>query len=185
MTLEFGEGPGAGRVRRWRPSDAAALAALADDRGTWLLLRDRFPHPYTIEHARRFISHARAAAPTTAFAIEAQGSVAGGIGLALHEDVERCSAEIGYWVGVACRGRGLATGAVRAMTAWALADLGLTRVYALPFAHNAASCRVLEKAGFQYEGRLRRSALKDGRVVDQLMYARVRDEETAAPPPRP
>jgi len=183
MNLEFGSGAGAGVVRRWRHSDAQALATLADDRGTWLMLRDRFPHPYTLEHARRFISHSRATALTTAFAIEAGGVLAGGIGLALHEDVERCAAEIGYWVGAACRGRGLATGAVRAVTGWALADLGLTRVYALPFAHNAPSCRVLEKAEFTYEGRLRRSAIKDGRVVDQLLYARVRDEPPA--PVRP
>jgi RimJ/RimL family protein N-acetyltransferase len=44
-------------------------------------------------------------------------------------------------------------------------------VYALPFAHNKASCRVLEKAGYTLECRLRRSAIKDGLIVDQLQYS--------------
>jgi RimJ/RimL family protein N-acetyltransferase len=48
----------------------------------------------------------------------------------------------------------------------------LTRLYALPFADNAASVRVLEKAGFVLEGRLHRSAIKYGQIRDQLLYAR-------------
>jgi RimJ/RimL family protein N-acetyltransferase len=54
---------------------------------------------------------------------------------------------------------------------YAIAQHGLTRVFALPYAHNQASCRVLEKAGFALEGRLRRSAIKDGQIVDQCQYA--------------
>ena len=50
---------------------------------------------------------------------------------------------------------------------------GLTRVFAVPFAWNAASCRVLEKAGYVLEGRLRKSAIKDGRITDQLQYGYV------------
>ena len=47
----------------------------------------------------------------------------------------------------------------------------LTRVFALVFASNIASCRVLEKAGFVLEARLRRSAIKAGRIVDECQYA--------------
>jgi RimJ/RimL family protein N-acetyltransferase len=70
-------------------------------------------------------------------------------------------------------GRGIATAAVRAFSAHALDAFGLTRLYALPYARNAASVRVLEKAGYVLEGRLRRSVVKDGEVLDQLLYARV------------
>ena len=81
------------------------------------------------------------------------------------------SAEIGYWLGEAFWGRGIATEAVRAVTPYAMATHSLTRVYAVPFAWNVASCRVLEKAGYVLEARLRNSAIKDGRLTDQLQYA--------------
>lgn len=47
---------------------------------------------------------------------------------------------------------------------------------AVPFACNSASVRVLERAGFRLEGRMRQSAIKDGTVVDQLVYGVLRDE---------
>ena len=57
------------------------------------------------------------------------------------------------------------------MTAYAIEQHGLTRVFALPFATNTASCRVLEKAGYSLEGVLRRSAIKDGVIRDQKLYS--------------
>jgi ribosomal-protein-alanine N-acetyltransferase len=158
-------------VRSWAEADAPAVARHADNRAIWRNLRDAFPHPYHPAHAEAFIRAARAADPETAFAIEVDGEAAGGVGLKLGTDVERVGAEIGYWLGEAFWGRGITTEAVRAVTGYAVERFGLTRVFALPFAWNDASCRVLEKAGFALEGRLRRSALKDGEVVDQLLYA--------------
>jgi RimJ/RimL family protein N-acetyltransferase len=99
------------------------------------------------------------------------GQAVGGIGFVLHGDVERVSAEIGYWIGEPFWGRGITTDAVRALTAYAIATHKLTRIYAVPFAWNAPSCRVLEKAGYVLEGRLRNSAIKDGTLTDQLQYA--------------
>ena len=90
-------------------------------------------------------------------------------------DIERVSAEIGYWIGEPFWGRGIMTDVLRGVTDWCLEHFQLTRIYALPFAENAASCRVLGKAGYVCEGRLRKSAIKDGKVVDQFMYAFVRE----------
>jgi len=89
----------------------------------------------------------------------------------LQTDVERVSAEIGYWLGEAVWGRGIATEALQAVTAEAFRRFELRRVYALPFADNRASVRVLEKAGYTLEGHLRQSAIKDGTIRDQLLYA--------------
>ena len=89
-------------------------------------------------------------------------------------DVERVSAEIGYWLGESCWGRGIVTEALRAVTAEAFRRFELRRIYALPFADNPASVRVLEKAGYVLEGRLRQSAIKDGQIRDQLLYATYR-----------
>ncbi|WP_287047927.1 GNAT family protein, partial [Treponema sp.] len=47
----------------------------------------------------------------------------------------------------------------------------IIRIYAEPFAYNIASCRALEKAGFQYEGTLRNNAVKNGKVIDMKMYS--------------
>jgi ribosomal-protein-alanine N-acetyltransferase len=161
-------------VRSFRADDAASLAQHANDRAIWSNLRDRFPHPYTLADAHAWIAHAESNEQPTSFAIDVAGEVIGGIGLRLNEDVERISAEIGYWIGRAYWGRGIATDAVRAVTEHAFATRELTRIYALPFAENAASIRVLEKAGYLREGLLRRSAIKDGVVRDQLLYAVVR-----------
>ncbi len=169
--------PGSTVIREWRHADAAALARLADDRAVWLGLRDVFPHPYGLGDALGFIALAGRMDPRTYFAIEADGELAGGIGYIRKTDVERIGAEVGYWLGRAFWGRGIATAALRLLTAHAFAaDPELRRLWAVPFARNVASARVLEKCGYRLEGTLRQSAIKDGVVLDQWMYAITRDD---------
>lgn len=168
------------QVRSWSIADVASVAEYANNRKIWMNLRDRFPHPYTRRDARAFIAAVRARDPETMFAIAVDGQAVGGIGFVLHEDVERISAEIGYWLGERFWGRGIATDALKAVTAHAIRQHGLTRIYAVPFAWNTASARVLEKAGYVLEGRLRKSAIKDGIVTDQLQYAFIAADD---PPP--
>lgn len=161
-------------LRAWSPSDREALARHADNPRIAANLRDRFPSPYTLDDADRFLALVTQRSPASFLAIEVDGEAAGGIGLMLHDDVERVSAELGYWLGETCWGRGVMTEAVRAITDWGFATFSLTRIYALPYETSRGSVRVLEKAGFVYEGRLRRSAIKLGQVLDQLVYADVR-----------
>jgi RimJ/RimL family protein N-acetyltransferase len=160
-------------VRSFLPADAGSLARHANDREVWINLRDRFPHPYALEDAESFIGRALAMDPETLFAIDLEGMAVGAIGYGLQKDVERVSAEIGYWLGRSFWNRGIMTEVLAAVTAHAIDAHDLTRVYALPFEWNGASARVLEKAGYVREARLRRSAIKDGRVIDQLLYAYV------------
>ena len=134
-------------------------------------LRDRFPFPYTRRDGREFIKMARRMKPESFFAIAVDGEAVGGIGFVPGHDVERVSSEIGYWLGEDFWGRGITTEALKATTLYAVQTHGFTRLFALPFAHNDASCRVLEKAGYVLEGRLRNSAIKDGLIRDQLQYA--------------
>jgi [ribosomal protein S5]-alanine N-acetyltransferase len=158
-------------VRSWRASDVGSLVAQANNRKIWLNLRDRFPHPYTRSDGRAFVRLARSMDPETFFAIAVDGEAVGGVGFVMQSDVERVSAEVGYWLGEAYWGRGIVTDALRAVTRYAIERHHFTRIFAVPFAHNTASCRVLEKTGYVLEGRLRRSAIKDGVVIDQLQYA--------------
>jgi [ribosomal protein S5]-alanine N-acetyltransferase len=168
-------------VRSWRPGDLDSLVEQANNRRIWINLRDAFPHPYTRQDGRAYLRCVRSASHETTFAIAVEGAAVGSIGFVLRTDVERVSAEIGYWLGEAFWGRGIATEALAAITRHAIDAHALTRVYALPFARNAASCRVLEKAGYMIEGRLRRSAVKDGIVVDQLQYAFIVPEDDRRP----
>jgi RimJ/RimL family protein N-acetyltransferase len=162
------------RVRSWRRGDGASLARHADNRKIWRNVRDHFPSPYTLADADLWIERVLGGEPETQFAIEVDGEAAGGVGVFLQEDVARRSAEIGYWLGEAHWGRGVMTDVVRRFTDYAFEAYDLLRVYALVFEWNTGSCRVLEKAGYALEGRLRRAVIKDGHVIDQFVYAVVR-----------
>lgn len=161
-------------LRPFAPEDAPRLAQLADDERIWLNVRDSFPQPYTQEDARGFIAYALAAEPVTQLAIDVDGELAGCIGADSREDVERRTAEIGYWLGRQYWGRGIATAAVSTFTPWLFDALDLLRVEACVFSFNPASARVLEKCGFVLEGRLRNGIFKAGIVADRLIYGRVR-----------
>jgi ribosomal-protein-alanine N-acetyltransferase len=163
-----------GQIRTWQPSDWDALVKYANNRKIWLNLRDMFPHPYTIESAQAFLEMVAKQNPTTFFALANEQEAIGAIGLMLNQDVHRLTAELGYWMAEPFWGKGIVTEAVIKFCDFAFEHFQLILIYAEPYADNAASCRVLEKAGFALEGRLRCSAIKDGVVRDQIMYARVR-----------
>ena len=159
-------------VRSLQAEDAATLAAHANNREVWINLRDAFPHPYTVADAESFIERC-VQPPETTFGIAVDGEVVGAVGFVIGEDVERASAELGYWLGESYWGRGIMTAVVTAVTEYALREHGLVRVYATPFGWNQASMRVLEKAGYVLEGVMRSGALKDGKIVDKFLYAYV------------
>jgi ribosomal-protein-alanine N-acetyltransferase len=160
-------------VRPFRRDDAASIARYANNRNVWRNLRDLMPHPYAESDAHEFIDRALAAPRPTNFAIEVDGAAVGGIGLRLREDIERIGAEVGYWLGEPFWGRGILSEVVPAFTKWALAEFQLTRIEAWVFEWNPASARVLEKAGYVREGTLRRSAVKDGVIINRWLYAYV------------
>jgi RimJ/RimL family protein N-acetyltransferase len=155
-------------VRSWRASDVPSLVLHANNRRIAEQLRTDFLTRTRPATGAASFRRVRAERPEAAFAIAVSGEAVGGIGFVLQPDVERVSAEIGYWLGEPFWGRGIVTEALVAVTRYALETRGLTRVFAVPFATNAASCRVLEKAGYTLEGRLRRSAIKDGAIIDQF-----------------
>jgi ribosomal-protein-alanine N-acetyltransferase len=160
-------------LRPWRLGDAPSLVKYANNPNVARQLRDRFPHPYTAADARSFIQSIAQARPTTSFAIVAGGEAVGGAGFAPGADVERYSAEVGYWLGEPFWGRGLAAEAVRLLSEYAFRTCNMLRLFALPFADNVQSIRVLEKAGYTREGILRASSVKHGVPRDQALYALV------------
>ena len=162
-------------IRPWLLSDAMALQQYANNRKIWLNLRDRFPHPYTPKDADEFLRRVMEDTPQTNFAIALPTEAIGGIGLQLGTDVHRRTAEVGYWLGEPFWNRGIMSEAVAEFTRYAFEAFDLDRIFAPPFDGNSASARVLEKAGFSFEGRLRANAVKDRKRLDSLLYAQVRD----------
>ncbi|GAA0649734.1 GNAT family N-acetyltransferase [Brevundimonas lenta] len=82
---------------------------------------------------------------------------------------------LGYWIGEPFAGHGYATAAVRAMKAFAFDELNLHRVEAACVPDNAPSRRVLEKAGFELEGRARAYLKINGGWADHLLFGCVND----------
>jgi len=161
-------------VRAWQIGDEAALAGNANNRRVSQFLRDSFPYPYTLEDANEWIAAVCGQVPVRQFAIEVDGFAAGGIGLVPFTDVYRNTAELGYWLGEPFWGRGILSEAVPAVTEYGFSQLNLRRIQAGVYDRNPASARVLEKAGFQLEGRLRSHVTKEGEVMDELVYGKVR-----------
>lgn len=162
-------------LRAWHPNDVAALIRHANNRHIWRNVRDRFPNPYTREAAEDWIRFTTENPDEPNYAIEVAGEAVGGIGLILGQDIDRRSAEIGYWLSEQYWGRGIVTEAVRALTEYAFATFDLCRIWANVFEWNPSSMRVLEKAGFVREGILHKAATKDGQTIDVVLYALVRE----------
>ena len=164
-------------IRLWRREDAADLAAACNNKKIQDNLRDGLPYPYTVRDGEDYIQAMLSAAPDSAyaFAITVEDRAVGSIGVFRGQNIHRRTGELGYYVAEPWWGRGICTGAVDQICKFIFARTDLLRIYAEPFARNAASCRVLEKAGFQLEGILRRNAVKNGEVLDMKLYARVKE----------
>jgi [ribosomal protein S5]-alanine N-acetyltransferase len=162
-------------IRLPRLDDAPSLARHANNRKVWRNLRDLMPHPYAESDAVTFIQQVLADPKPVNFVIAVDGAAVGAIGLKLRDNIERIGAELGYWLAEPYWGRGILSEAVPAFTRWAMTEFELLRVEAIVFEWNPASARVLEKAGYVREGALRRSAIKDGQVIDRWMYAFVKE----------
>ena len=150
------------------PADAKPLSAAICNKKVQDNLRDGLPYPYTERDAAEFIAAMLSADENDifSFAITAEGKVVGSISASRQQNIYRQTAELGYYIAEEYWGKGIATQAVGQICRYVFDKSDIIRIYAQPFAHNAASCRVLEKAGFKYEGTLRNNAVKNGRVLD-------------------
>ena len=164
------------KIRKWKIEDKSDLAKALNNKNILDNLRDGVPYPYTENDAEDFISAMLSADPdkTFAFAITLEDKVIGSIGIFRQENIHNRTAELGYYISEEYWGKGYMTEAVKQACGFVFENTDIIRIYAEPFAYNTGSCRVLEKAGFVYEGTLRSNAYKNGNVVDMKMYALVK-----------
>lgn len=139
------------------------------------------PSPYTAADADWWLNLVREQreqyGTTLNWAIwHSQHGAIGSIGCFLRTGLEGHSDEIGYWLATPFRGQGIMTEAVKALCAWLFETRpNLARLEAKVHAYNPASARVLEKAGFEREGYLRKAVLKNGKLIDVILLARIRE----------
>jgi len=158
-------------LRPWNSNDVDSLVENANNINIAKFLTDLFPHPYNEQNARNFIARATQDDPIHIFAIDVNGKAVGGIGIHPQTDIHRKNAELGYWLGEKYWGRGIVTQAIRQIVEFAFKTYDITRVFARPFGTNIASQKVLEKAGFKLEAKIRKSLYKNGEFLDELIYA--------------
>jgi RimJ/RimL family protein N-acetyltransferase len=151
--------------------DIAALVKYGNNRNIWLNLTDKFPHPYKQKNAEQWLEYVAATNEERVYAIATPDEAIGTISIHYKHGVDRLGGELGYWLGEPFWGQGIATSAVKRTVKVTFETTDLIRIYAHFYHSNPASGRVLEKAGFQLEGRLKNAVIKDGKILDVLVYA--------------
>lgn len=164
-------------LRNWQEKDIRSLTRNANNKKIWDNLRDEFPFPYTEMAAKEWIKIANQNNPLTSFAIVYKGSAVGGIGIVLQTDVFRKNAEIGYWLGEDYWNKGIMTKTLKAITDYAFSTFDIVRIFAHVFESNVSSARVLEKAGFTLEARLKKSIIKNNKIQDCLIYSLLKQNQ--------
>jgi ribosomal-protein-alanine N-acetyltransferase len=164
------------RLRPWQPADLNDLVSYANNWNVAKNMTDKFPFPYTESNGQAFIAFATADDPVHIFAIEVAGQAVGGIGIHPQDDIYRKNAELGYWLAEPFWGRGIISAAIRQAVDFAFKTYAIDRVFARPFGTNSGSQRVLEKNGFVLEGKFEKVLIKDGELLDELIYSIRRED---------
>ena len=166
-------------LREWKLSDAKNLVSAINNKKVLDNLRDGIPYPYTEKEGKEFINAMLSADrnSTFAFAIEVEGKAVGSLGLFRQTNIHFRTAELGYYLAEEYWGKGIMTEAVKQGCKYVFDNSDIIRIYAEPFACNIASCRVLEKAGFQFEGLMRANAVKNGEVRDMKLFALIKENK--------
>ncbi|MBN8696157.1 MAG: GNAT family N-acetyltransferase [Bacteroidetes bacterium] len=159
------------QLRPFRIADTNPLVKHANNPKIAANLTDKFPHPYTQEHALHFIQNAMKHSPSNVLAITIDDEVVGGIGIHPQDDIQRKNAELGYWLAEQHWGKGIVSAAIPLMVEYGFKNFDIDRIFARPFGTNIASQKVLEKSGFKLEARFEKTLLKNGFLLDELVYA--------------
>jgi [ribosomal protein S5]-alanine N-acetyltransferase len=162
-------------LRSLTPADAQALAAIANDASILPFVRDIFPHPYTLSHARDFIQFTAKDTHLHSWGIFENNTLTGVISVTLQEDIYRHSAEIGFWLSSAFRKRGIITEAIAVACQFTFSQLPVVRIFAHVFAHNEASKKALLKNGFEIEGIRKKGAIKNKVFIDDVLMAKLKN----------
>jgi len=160
------------KLRKWSEADLDSLVKYANNSDVAKWLTNGFPHPYTPEDGKTYLSMIANDNPTKVFAIDVNGEAIGSIGIFPQTDIHEKNAEIGYWLAEKYWGQGIMSKAIEEIVEYGFQTFDIVRIFAKPFSTNLKSHRVLEKAGFVLEARLEKALFKNGEFMDELIYAK-------------
>ncbi|WP_029905733.1 GNAT family N-acetyltransferase [Prevotella sp. 10(H)] len=163
-------------LREWKDSDLESLTKHANNYNIARFLTDGFPYPYTIAAGERFLSKIAIQKPAQIFAIDVHGEAVGSIGIFPQTDIHSKNAEMGYWLSEEYWGHGIMPRAIKEIVEYGFITFDINRIFARPFGTNIQSQRVLEKAGFVLEAELEKVLYKNGEYLDELIYAKRRND---------
>lgn len=160
------------KLRKFKKGDEESLRKNINDFDIYKSTLN-IPYPYTKKDAKFWVNHSlklnKSKNPETInFVIDINNEVAGSVGL-IHINRKNNNAEIEYWLAKKYWGNGITTKAVKDVVNFAFNKLKIKRIYAHVFPFNKASTKVLEKNGFKFEGKLRKSAKKNNKYYDSLL----------------
>lgn len=158
------------KLRLWAKADIPVLAKYLNNKKIWDKCRDSLPYPYTEKDAEQFISFVEKQSEQNNYCIEINHEAAGNISFIKGTDVERYSAELGYWLAEPYWNQGIMTEAIKQAIEDYLSHTDTVRIHANVYENNLASMRVLEKAGFHKCGIFRKACFKNGQFVDCHCY---------------
>ena len=159
-------------LRDYVAMDVARLVELASNPRVTQYLIYTFPYPYTRQDADLWIAHGSMANGAVTKVIELQGVFVGSVAITPQAGWKSHAAEIGYWLGEAYWGQGIATTALSQMSALAFSNTQCTKLFAPVLGPNKASMRVLEKCGYALEGIFKNDVYKNGQFFDGHYYAK-------------
>jgi RimJ/RimL family protein N-acetyltransferase len=159
------------------PDDAGDLESLARDEEVCRFTRvpSKPREGFGAEWAARYVQGWQDGS-RAGYAIRAVDGAFLGLAMFVRLDHEALEGEIGYAVGSNARGRGVATVALRVLTAWGFAELGLERIELRIDDANEASARVAASCGYTREGILRNTHLKETLRGDVGVWSRLRSD---------
>ena len=171
-------------LRNLHPADAPALQVACDSPAMAKYMSYRFKSPYTLEDAHNWVAFASTfkapgsdVVPSLAICDPVTNVPVGGIGIKTKSDVEEFCFEIGYWTEEKVWGKGIMTEALRAYSKWVFENYPkANRLEGIVFEGNDGSAKVLERAGYVYEGTRRKAGTKNGWVFDISTYGLLREE---------
>ena len=159
------------KLRAWSISDLNDLVKFANNWNVAKNMTDKFPFPYSESNGKAFIELATKDDPIHIFAIDINGQAVGGIGIHPQDDIYRKNAELGYWLAEPFWGQGIISNAIKQTIDFAFATYDIDRVFARPFGTNIASQKVLENNNFILEGKIEKNLIKNGELLDELIYS--------------
>lgn len=163
-------------LKKWRLDYIKEIAEYANNKKIADNLRDAFPYPYTEDDAKFYIKHCMREEGHTQIcrAIVINKKAVGSVGVFFRDDVYSKTGEIGYWLAEEFWGRGIMNTAISKVCKIVFDEYDIIRIHAEPFADNIGSRKALEKAGFILEGIMKNNVIKNNKILDSCMYAKLK-----------